>query len=60
MNEFFFICSCGCGQRSKSLARDQYMRLSAAQRWYAEGCVPVGAIVIRQLAGGVVVKVDDF
>jgi hypothetical protein len=63
MITYFFQCACGCGQNSKDLRKEEYVRI-APKKWYSSkecvsklGLNEKNAVV---LAGGLVVPDSDF
>lgn len=55
---FFFVCACGCGQKSEDVGKE-YVRLSGGRKWFAEGCVPEG-LKGKPYKGGFIVIQEDF
>lgn len=55
---YFFTCSCGCGQMSENLGKD-YIKLRKSQKWYAKGCEGKREI-LQEFKGGNIVKEEDF
>lgn len=54
---YYFICYCGCNQKSEPLEKD-YVRL-VGKKWSVEGHEEDNKI-LRKFKGGLIIKQEEF